>query len=260
MRTIDGSKKLLVSVRDVEEAVDALAGGAGIIDVKDPTRGSLGRVDEQVLSAIAVALASDPSKTMMSAALGEVSDSSHADGYWIPDEVRFGKLGLSRLAGDNRWLERWVALRKAYELVRGKTLDWVAVIYADEVAAQSPSGDEIIAAAAETDCVGVLVDTWSKREGTLLDLAPVSKLAEWTERVHENGMFFAVAGRLSQNDLSRLYDVDTDVIAVRSAVCQGQNRKARVETTRVAELLREINRMPALPTSMRRAFVDHSGH
>ncbi|MEZ6054434.1 MAG: (5-formylfuran-3-yl)methyl phosphate synthase [Planctomycetaceae bacterium] len=260
MRTIDGSRKLLVSVRDVEEAVDALAGGAEIIDVKEPTRGSLGRANEQTLSIIAQALTCDPSKTVMSAALGEVCDSSHADGYRVPDEVRFAKLGLSRLAGDSRWIERWDEVRKAYERVRGKTLDWVAVIYADDVAAQSPSGDEIIASAAETGCVGVLVDTWSKREGTLLDLAPVSKLVEWTERVHENGMFFAVAGRLSQNDLSRLCDVDADLIAVRSAVCQGQNRQARVEAERVAELLREINRMPALPTSMRRAFVDHSGH
>ena len=34
--------KLLVSVRDAAEAIDALAGGADLIDVKEPLAGSLG--------------------------------------------------------------------------------------------------------------------------------------------------------------------------------------------------------------------------
>ena len=45
--------KLLVSVRTIEEARAALAGGADIIDIKEPTRGSLGRADEAVLTSIA---------------------------------------------------------------------------------------------------------------------------------------------------------------------------------------------------------------
>ena len=34
---------LLVSVRNVEEALAALEGGASLIDVKEPSRGPLGR-------------------------------------------------------------------------------------------------------------------------------------------------------------------------------------------------------------------------
>ena len=44
--------RLLVSVRSVEEAEAALAGGADLIDVKEPTRGSLGRADDAVIAAI----------------------------------------------------------------------------------------------------------------------------------------------------------------------------------------------------------------
>ena len=41
--------RLLVSVRNGQEAEAALAGGAHVIDVKEPARGSLGRADETTL-------------------------------------------------------------------------------------------------------------------------------------------------------------------------------------------------------------------
>jgi len=41
--------RLLVSVRDASEARAALAGGAGIIDAKEPLNGPLGAVSSDVL-------------------------------------------------------------------------------------------------------------------------------------------------------------------------------------------------------------------
>ena len=44
--------RLLVSVRNAAEAETALAGGATVIDVKEPSRGSLGRVDDATLAEV----------------------------------------------------------------------------------------------------------------------------------------------------------------------------------------------------------------
>ena len=41
---------LLVSVRSAAEALSALAGGADVIDVKEPNRGSLGAADDETIS------------------------------------------------------------------------------------------------------------------------------------------------------------------------------------------------------------------
>ena len=41
---------LLVSVRSAEEAASALEGGAALIDIKEPVRGSLGRADANVIA------------------------------------------------------------------------------------------------------------------------------------------------------------------------------------------------------------------
>ena len=42
--------RLLVSVRSAAEAEAALSGGASVIDVKEPTRGALGRADDAVIA------------------------------------------------------------------------------------------------------------------------------------------------------------------------------------------------------------------
>ncbi len=250
MTVTSGSKKLLVSVRNVEEARAALAGGADIIDVKEPAHGSLGRAKVQMISTISSTLAVERSSIAVSAALGEVSDASPAEEFRLSESVRYAKLGLSLLSGDEQWVERWVTLRETYDCLRATNLEWVAVIYADEVAAQSPPAIEIITAAAKTGCVGVLVDTWSKSDGTLLDHVLTSELTDWANRVHLADMFFAVAGKLSLNDLAQLSAVNMDVIAVRSAVCEKQNRQAAVEAKLVAEFRKAVNQMPSPLTSI----------
>src|SRR5690242_4202542 len=64
---------LLVSVRSPAEAVAALEGGAALIDVKEPSRGPLGRADEDTITAIVQTVAG---RRPVSVALGELLDHS----------------------------------------------------------------------------------------------------------------------------------------------------------------------------------------
>ena len=57
---------LLVSVRSAAEAMEALAGGADMIDVKEPKRGSLGVAD---MSTIAEVVRTVGKRAMVTAAL-----------------------------------------------------------------------------------------------------------------------------------------------------------------------------------------------
>src|SRR5437867_1331389 len=81
--------QLLISVRSVAEAEAAIAGGAEIIDIKEPARGSLGRADDAVVRAIVEHVAG---RQPISMALGELLD----DPGW-PDELFTGlvKIGLA---------------------------------------------------------------------------------------------------------------------------------------------------------------------
>src|SRR5436853_4004631 len=66
-RIMGRTPQLLVSVRDVAEAMSARAGGADVIDIKEPKRGPLGRADDAVVSAVRNAVGHD---CLVSAALG----------------------------------------------------------------------------------------------------------------------------------------------------------------------------------------------
>ena len=61
---------LLVSVRSADEARAALAGGADVIDIKEPGRGPLGRADEATWRAVRAEVAG---RVPVSAALGELA-------------------------------------------------------------------------------------------------------------------------------------------------------------------------------------------
>src|SRR5262249_16429846 len=85
--------RLLVSVRSLQQANSALESGVGLIDVKEPARGSLGRADDSVLVGIVGVV---EGRVPVSAALGELRDFS---GDW-PDAleylayVKWGPAGL----------------------------------------------------------------------------------------------------------------------------------------------------------------------
>ena len=69
--------QLLVSVRNVDEAISAVEGGADIIDVKDPDRGSLGSAAPEVILAVAHAVSRIyGAKPPLSLALGELQESA----------------------------------------------------------------------------------------------------------------------------------------------------------------------------------------
>src|SRR5690348_4861338 len=63
--------RLLVSVRDADEARSAIEGGAAIIDAKEPSRGALGAVELPVLRAIRDTVGD---ACPLSAALGDADD------------------------------------------------------------------------------------------------------------------------------------------------------------------------------------------
>src|SRR5688572_22177610 len=65
------SPGLLVSVRSAEEAVAALAGGADVIDVKEPNRGPLGAADPQTIAEIVRVVRG---RVPVTAAAGELLD------------------------------------------------------------------------------------------------------------------------------------------------------------------------------------------
>src|SRR5689334_696643 len=122
---------LLVSVRSADEALSALAGGAAVIDVKEPDRGPLGRADVAAWREVRRVV---PADVPVSVALGELREWRGAPG---PPPSAFAGLSFRKLglAGDGPdWARDWAALRAAW----GDGPPWIAVVYADWDRAEAP--------------------------------------------------------------------------------------------------------------------------
>ena len=111
-----------------------------------------------------------------------------------------------------------------------------AVAYADAEHCGAPELDLVVAAAIETGCAGVLIDTWDKTAGGLRDHVSMDQLESVRERTAAAGLLLALAGKVSLEDLPEVTRVQPDLVAVRSAACRDGRRDLEVEADRVREL------------------------
>src|SRR5262249_39654673 len=68
---------------------------------------------------------------------------------------------------------------------------------------------------------GVLLDTADKAGPGLRGLIAPRDLASWVSAAHDAGLLVALAGKLTESDLSFARDAGADIAGVRGAACDG---------------------------------------
>jgi uncharacterized protein (UPF0264 family) len=220
--------KLLVSVRSAAEAEAAVCGGADLIDVKEPLRGSLGRADDAVIADVVRQVAV---RRPVSAALGELADGFSGD---VVPGLCFVKWGLAGLQG-RPWRHE---LAKAARLIeqQSSTCRPVAVAYADWQRADAPPPADVAAFAAQEGFTALLVDTWRKDGSTLLDWLPEDQLARLIAGVRQGGLRLALAGSLGLPHILGLHTLRPDWFALRGAVCRQGARVNEIDPQAIHHL------------------------
>ncbi|HEY1784304.1 MAG TPA: (5-formylfuran-3-yl)methyl phosphate synthase [Pirellulales bacterium] len=220
--------KLLVSVRDAAEARLAVDAGVDLIDIKEPHAGPLGAASAQVVAEIAAVVAG---VRPLSIALGELRDFNPS---LVPAVVgiRFAKLGLSLCAGRCDWPGHW---RQALAALPAETAP-VAVVYADHSRARSPRARPILTQAVRLGCRAVLVDTFDKQAGGLLDCWSQDELEWFVATAHDEGLMAVLAGGLTLPAIERVLPLAPDYIAVRGAACK-TDRSGQIAADRLGQLV-----------------------
>ena len=229
--------ELLVSVRDIDEAAAAVAGGAGIIDGKEPAAGALGRVTPERLQEIAAVA----HPRLVTAALGDAStedEIERAAATYARSGAALVKIGFAGAASRTD-VERFLVAAS-----RGATRERViAVAYADYVLADSVPPADVVEAAIRAGVRGVLLDSATKAGAGTLDLYTPAALRSLVSDAKRGGLLVAMAGKLGVEDLRRVEDLGADVAGVRGAACEG-GRNGRVTAAKVRDLCARLYTAP----------------
>jgi uncharacterized protein (UPF0264 family) len=228
---------LLVSVRSASEVSAALAGGADIIDAKEPRLGSLGAVSHRTLASIARSV---PLECPFSIALGDLTTRPEVErsislldlpSRQAPTYLKFGCAGVASPTVVEHLLRAAVAAAAEHR----SAPRIIAVGYADASAAGSAPPEEIREAALRSGCYGVLLDTYSKTGLDLFRWVTETDLANWISELRTSGLLSAIAGGLGIHQVAQACSPLPDVIGVRGAACD-QGRDGRVSSSKVAAL------------------------
>jgi uncharacterized protein (UPF0264 family) len=231
--------ELLVSVRSAADAEAALAGGAHVIDVKEPLRGSLGRASD---ATIAEVIDHVRGRRPVSAAMGELANPSEAAPYARPG-LAFAKWGLFAMAQNADWrLLLAEAKRRVAEATPACRV--VTVAYADWKWAGAPPVEEVAAFVLKHPGGVLLLDTFQKAPGretgaapTLLDLFSLRQVTALCGACRDAGVQVALAGSLRAAQIEELKAARPHWFAVRGAVCDEGRREGAVSVRKVRTLL-----------------------
>lgn len=239
------STRLLASVRNRDEACAALAGGAHIIDLKEPRHGALGAVPPGVIRDVVREVAG---RTPVSATVGDLpmlpevlSAAVEQTAALGPDFIKIGFFATD----DTDWSACTEALQTCAR--RGMTL--VAVLFAD----QQPDLASLTDFAAR-GFHGVMVDTADKTSGPLTSHWGMTRLAEFTDRVHALGMIAGLAGGLSLSRLPDLLPLKADYLGLRGALCDPSGRSGTLMPHRVVEARALLDRTCVMKPSLSEAL------
>jgi uncharacterized protein (UPF0264 family) len=226
----------LVSVRNAEEALAALAGGADIVDVKEPAQGSLGAASAAAITAVLHAV---DGRAPVTAAAGELMDLLRAKHAALPEGLALCKIGLAGCRDLPDWRAHWRDIVAALAPCAEPFKHSVAVVYADWRASRAPEPRDVLQLGADAGSPALLIDTFDKSAGSLFDIWPIESLRAFLDEVRKHDIMTVLAGSLTLNSIATAGDFEPDLVAVRTAACE-EGRNSAISRQRVESLRRML--------------------
>lgn len=237
-----GHPAFLASVTNAAEARVALAGGADVIDAKNPATGALGALPTAIVAAIVTDVAG---RAPVSATIGDLP----ADGaIMVPAAQAMAATGVDIVkvglfGGDVR--AAIAALGQA-DMSRARLF---AVLMAD----QKPDFS-VLEHLAAARFLGVMLDTADKASGALPDVLDRATLASFVAQARARGLVCGLAGSLRRAHIAGLAALRPDIIGFRGALCE-RGRTSALVAANVAAVRADLDAAHAAITHNERSVA-----
>lgn len=229
--------KLLVTPTDERDALVAVEAGADIIDVKNPSEGSLGAALPSLIKRIRETI---PPEIPVSAAVGDVP--------YLPGTVAQAALGAAvsgadyvkiGLHGPKDSSEAVTVMRSVCSTLNEfhPNVRVVACAYGDYERAGTINPTLLPHVALESGASVMMLDTAVKDGRSLFEFQSEANIKKLIDQANEHGIEFALAGSLSGDSFRRAINLRPHIVGVRGAALRENDRRdGRVDGELVAAL------------------------
>ena len=245
---------LMVSVQNLEEALQALKGGADIIDVKNLQEALVGSAHPHIVRDVrnAIPMERHASITLgvVPHQVGTVAMAVYTAGVLQATSVKVGFM-------DHEYALAEETLHACREALDGFETKLIGSLFADNSLFGGLEPHHMNKLAKETKCDGWLIDTLTKDGRNLFDFVREEELRDMVFEGKEAGMSTALSGHLRISDLDELARINPDIVGVRGAACQKlDDRTSSVHWEPVAEVQEAVGHAP----ERRRGCLRHRAH
>jgi len=221
----------LASVESLVEAQSLTEQLPDILDMKDPSKGALGALNQQMVTDIVQWV---NKRCLCSATVGDLpmqADTvSAAINNMAETGVDYVKIGLFNEPGLSTCIGQLEAT------IRSINTPVIAVLFADQLPLQS-----LIPNLARAGFAGVMLDTATKNGHGLLDHLSIELLAKFVSETKSAGLLCGLAGALKIENIHDLSLLDADYLGFRSALCDQQIRTHRLNPQLAKQIQCQLN-------------------
>lgn len=231
---------LMVSVQNLEEAREAVTGGADIVDVKNLREMMVGSNFPPVVREVRDAF---PKQIHVSVTLGVVPNQAGTVAMAVYGAGALGATSVKVGFVNSDYETALRILKESRRALEGFDTKLIAATFADSHLYQGIDPTVVVKLGQESRSDGILIDTLVKDGRNLFDFLSEHKLKELVMEAKESGMSAALSGALKVSNLHTLVRINPDIVGVRGAVCtRGDREKGAVDSRAVAALRDEIRK------------------
>ena len=231
----------MISPVNEQEAIEAIKGGADIIDVKNPNEGPLGASFPSTIKAIREIT---PKNIEVSCTLGDIPNLPGSVSLAARGAATLGvsyiKASLLQIKTEEDAVFLMQNVVKAVKAVNN-SIKVVVAGFADASRVGSIKPSLIPKVAKAANCDFAMVDTAVKDGKTLFDFLTPEQIASFAEEAHDYKVGAAFAGSLKKEHLPVLQELGVDIAGLRGAACTKNDRvNGHITQKNVQELVKTI--------------------
>ncbi len=230
---------LMVSVQDVEEALEAEQGGADVVDVKNLQEALVGSGHPSIVRQVRGII---PVEKHVSVTLGVVPNQPGTVAMAVYAAAHLDATSVKVGFQTGEYDTAVEVLRESRRALEGFNTKLIGSVFADnELYENGLDPHCMVQLAKDGECDGFLIDTLTKDGRNLFDFMPEPVLRDIILQGKQLGMSTALSGHLKISDLDELARINPDIVGVRGAVCSNGDRGRAVAWEAVAEFKRQLD-------------------